>query len=70
MGTRTGTLPDEQAAPALWWGVAGVVRRVEPIRDPLALEWETITPQSIRRPESERHYWSHDHDLHGPSIGF
>ena len=65
-----GPLPDERAASALWWrvaGAAGVQQGWPPA--PTKQVWEIVTPPRRRRPEEE-HMPGYGHDRHGPSIGF
>lgn len=67
-----GPLPDERAASALWWrvaGTAGVQRGWPPA--PTKEVWEIVTPPRRRRPEEEHTPgYGHDRDRPGPSIGF
>ncbi len=67
-----GPLPDERAASALWWRVAGTAG-VQLGWPPTSKKdvWETVTPPPRRRPEHEHMPgYGHDRDRHGPSIGF
>ena len=67
-----GTLPEERAASALWWRVAGTggVWLGWPPTSTKEV-WETVTPPPRRRPEHEHMPgYGHDRDRHGPSIGF
>ena len=67
-----GPLPDERAASALWWRVAGTAG-VQLGWPPTSTKepWETVTPPPRRRPEHEHTPgYGHDRDHHGPSIGF
>ncbi len=67
-----GPLPDERAASALWWRVAGTpdVQLGWPPTSSKEV-WETVTPPRRRRPEEEHlPSFGHDRDRGGPSIGF
>ena len=67
-----GPLPDERAASALWWRVAGTgdVRLGWPPTSTKEV-WETVTPPPRRRPEhGHMPGYGHNRDRHGPSIGF